>query len=85
MKKVKNRTISLFILVLLLCAGMTVYLVKYIRNGADWASFSANNGYYTKGVLSVGRILDRDGLVLSEYGSEKGRRLFPDKKIGLQQ
>ncbi|MBR6764590.1 MAG: penicillin-binding protein [Clostridia bacterium] len=81
MKKVKNRTISLFILVLLMCAGMTVYLVKYICNGADWASFSANNGYYTKGVLSVGRILDRDGLVLSEYGSEKGRRLFPDKKI----
>ncbi|MBR5868538.1 MAG: penicillin-binding protein [Clostridia bacterium] len=81
MKKVKNRTVSLLILVILLCAGMTVYLVKYIRNGADWASFSANNGYYTNGILSVGRILDRDGLVLSEYGSEKGRRLFPDKKI----
>lgn len=81
MKKVKNRTVCLLILVVLLCAGMTVYLVKYLRNGADWASFSANKGYYTNGVLSVGRILDRDGLVLSEYGSEKGRRLFPDKKI----
>lgn len=78
MKKVRSRIGILLALLALLAAGMTVYVVKYIRHGAEWASYSANSGYYAGGVLAVGTVKDRNGTVLSVY--EDGKRLYADDK-----
>ena len=74
MHKVKNRTAILLVLLLLLAAGLTVYLVRYIRHGAEWASYSANAGYYSGGELAVGRVLDRHGKLLSAF--RDGKRTY---------
>lgn len=78
MNKVRSRTWILLLLLAALIAGITFYVVKYVRHGAEWASFSANNGYYSGGVLAVGTVKDRNGVVLSEY--EDGKRLYADDK-----
>jgi len=84
MKRIKSRTMILVTLLVILAAGMAVYLFRYIAHGAEWASYKSNTGYYNQGILSVGRILDCNGVILSEYGEKslvKGRRLYADEKI----
>jgi len=84
MKRIKSRTVILVSLLVILGAGMLVYLVRYVTHGAEWASYRSNTGYYNQGILAVGRVLDREGVILSEYGEKslvKGRRLYADEKI----
>ncbi len=64
MKQVKQRTLLIFALVVLLSIGVIWFCVKYAVNGPDWAAFSANDHAYTGGRLSSGQILDRNGVLL---------------------
>ena len=77
MKKVKRRTFSVLILAAVLLAGVLFYVVKYVRSGADWVSFPSNDTVYKDGVLAVGTVTDRDGLVLASV-DEDGNRAFAD-------
>ncbi|MBR6950682.1 MAG: penicillin-binding protein [Oscillospiraceae bacterium] len=64
MTKIKRRSAVLLILILLLAMGMGIFLVRYFRNGRQWAAFSANRTAYTDGVLKHAQITDRNGEVL---------------------
>ena len=64
MKQVKQRTLLIFLLVLLLSGGVIFFCVRYVTRGAQWAAFSANDHAYTDGRLSAGLVLDRSGVML---------------------
>ena len=76
MKKVMQRTTSLLVLVAVLLAGLTLYIIRYIKDGASWVSFSANRTAFTDGVLSVGRVTDRNGVILADIMD--GKRTYAD-------
>ena len=70
MKQVKRRTLFVLLLVLGLAAGIVLFCVEYATKGGAWASFSANDNTHTDGRLSMGQILDRNGVVL--YDGQSG-------------
>lgn len=70
MKQVNRRTFLVLLLVLALLAGSVLFCVEYTIKGGAWASFSANDTTHTDGRLSMGQILDRNGLVL--YDAKTG-------------
>ena len=70
MKQVKRRTLFVLLLVLGLAAGIALFCVEYATKGGAWASFSANDNTHTDGRLSMGQILDRNGVVL--YDGQSG-------------
>ena len=64
------------LLALILLLGLALFLVRFVLDGGDWASFAANRHLYnSQGQLSVGRVLDRDGDVLS-WVDESGQRRY---------
>ena len=65
MKKVKSRAVSTLLIALALLCGLALYVVRYVRDGADWAAFSANGAVYQNGKLAVGTLTDRNGLLLA--------------------
>lgn len=64
MKQVKQRTILILFLVLLLAVGTVWFCIKYVTQGSQWAAFSANDHTFTDGLLSSGQVLDRNGVLL---------------------
>ncbi|MEG1633819.1 MAG: penicillin-binding transpeptidase domain-containing protein [Oscillospiraceae bacterium] len=70
MKKVKRRAVSALVIALLLCVGLSAYLVRLADNGGKWA------GYFS-GTAPGGVITDRNGITL--YSSEgEGPRFAED-------
>ena len=64
MKQVKQRTLLIYILLLLFLAGLVAYCVRYVALGGRWASFSGNLGAFEDGLPALGQIVDRNGVVL---------------------
>ena len=64
MNKVKHRAISALLVAALIIVGLGVYIVRYLEDGAKWATFAVG-GNYTSGVVNMGTILDRNGVVLA--------------------
>ncbi len=76
MKKIERRAVLCLFLAGALLAGLCLYGARYVLYGGRWASFAANRHLYnSKGQLSVGRVLDRDGDVLS-WVEETGERAY---------
>lgn len=71
MKKVKRRTMSLLCLVLLIAVGLSFYIFKYITQGEMWASFASNQTVYSQGQLMVGKLYDRNGIVLASVNENE--------------
>lgn len=81
MKKIERRTLVCLILAGLLAVGTLLFVVRLLLYGGDWVSFAANRHLYSSsGQLSVGRILDRDGDVLS-WVDETGTRHYYENSI----
>lgn len=80
MKKVKKRAYSAFLIAVVLLAGMMTYVVRYITDGENWATFSGNEGVYESGKISVGTVTDRNGVTLSK-ADENGRLYSTDGKV----
>lgn len=76
MKKIKHRTIAAIILICAILAGLIFFIIKYVKDGEAWATFSANKDVYTDGVLTTGTVLDRNGIVLSTITD--GTRTYAD-------
>ena len=70
MKQVKQRTLLIYILLVLFVAGLVLYAVRYAVLGSRWASFSGNLSAYDGGIPALGQILDRSGVVL--YDAAQG-------------
>jgi len=64
MTKIKHRSFIVIILSLLVMAGLSLFVIEYINDGAKWAAFSANDTVYDQGNLKTGQIIDRDGVSL---------------------
>ncbi len=76
MRKIEKRAFVCLVLVGTMLLGLGIYVVQYLRFGGKWASFAANRHLYnSQGQLAVGRILDRDGDLLS-WPDESGQRCY---------
>lgn len=74
MRKITRRAVSVLLIALLVILGMTVYVLRYIDQGRDWATyFSRLNS------ASTGEILDRNGFVLSSFSASGNH--FPDDAL----
>lgn len=76
MKRVSNRSRALLLLSLLVFIGLSFYIFKFVTNGKAWVSFPSNQTVYANGVLKVGTILDRNGVLLSDV--KDGNRIYSD-------
>jgi len=74
--KVKTRALSVLLLVAFALLGMGLYVVKYIIFGNEWASAPFNSTVFRSGVLAVGIVTDRNGIVLADITD--GKRTFAD-------
>lgn len=70
MKRVSNRSRALLLLTLMVLAGLSFYIFKFVVNGKAWVSFPSNQTVYANGILKVGTILDRNGVILSQIKDE---------------
>ena len=78
MRKIEKRAVVCLFLVAAMLLGLGIYVIQYLRFGGKWASFAANRHLYnSQGQLAVGRILDRDGDLLS-WPDENGNRRYYD-------
>lgn len=79
MKKIERRAFFCLLLAAALMLGLAVFCFRFVTDGGAWASFPSNRHLYNRqGVLTGGRILDRNGLVLSE--TQDGGRVYIDDR-----
>ncbi len=75
MRKIEHRTWICLLIAGLLAAGLVVFVVLFFKDGGRWASAPFNRHLYSSsGTLLNGRLLDRDGNVLSQ--AENGTRII---------
>ncbi len=78
MKKIEKRTVVCLALTVVMLLGLGLFVVRFFLYGGKWASFAANRHLYSSsGTLAVGRVLDRDGDVLS-WVNDNGERQYYD-------
>ena len=78
MRKIERRAMVCLLLAAALVLGLVVFGFRFFLNGGKWVSFAANRHLYnSQGQLSVGRVLDRDGDLLS-WVDENGHRAYYD-------
>lgn len=78
MKKIEKRAVICIILAAALLLGLGVYLYRFVRHGASWASFPSNRHLYnSQGQLASGTVTDRDGDILTQVDGD-GRRTYYD-------
>ena len=84
MKMIEKRTVVCLILTLILLLGVGLFVVRFFLNGGSWASFAANRHLYnSQGQLSVGRVLDRDGDVLSWVDESGSRQYYANQTVRM--
>ncbi len=68
MKKITNRAFSVLLIAALVIVGMTVYVLRYVDHGRDWALYfsRANSG-------SAGELIDRNGISLAAFSGGESR------------
>lgn len=66
MKKMERRAILCLLLVLAIIAGLGMFIYRFESDGAEWASFYANKHIYKDGMLTTGKVFDRNGTLLME-------------------
>lgn len=78
MRKIEKRAALCLLLAAALVLGLGVFCFRFFLSGGKWVSFAANRHLYnSRGELSVGRVLDRDGDLLS-WVDEDGSRAYYD-------
>lgn len=76
MKKLQRRSAVCLALTAALLLGLAVFVFRFCRDGSSWVSSPFNRHLYnSSGELAVGRVLDRDGDLLS-WVDEAGRRRY---------
>lgn len=81
MKKLERRAVLVLLLTVFLLSGTALFVFRFVRNGSKWATFYANASIYSNGYLKVGKIYDRNGVLLAENGAgENGAPKYSDDK-----
>lgn len=77
MKKIEKRAIMCLLLAGVLVIGLGVFCFRYVKDGGDWATYTANKQIYNdKGKLKTGSLYDRNGkLLMTNVG---GKMQFSD-------
>lgn len=72
MKKIEKRAIMCLLLAGVLIAGLGVFCFRYVTDGNDWATHTANKQIYNdKGKLTAGSLYDTNGvLLMTNVGGE---------------
>ena len=73
MKKIEKRAVLCIVLAAALLLGLGIYLYRFVRHGASWASFPSNRHLYnSQGQLASGTVTDRDGDILTQVNEDGG-------------
>ena len=84
MKKIEKRTAVCLVLTAILLLGVALFTARFFLDGGDWASFASNRHLYnSQGQLSVGRVLDRDGDVLSWVDESGNRQYYTNQTVRM--
>ncbi|MDR2570767.1 MAG: penicillin-binding protein [Oscillospiraceae bacterium] len=78
MNKVRTRAFSLIILIAIAAFGMGFYIIRLFIYGGEWASAPFNATAYRAGVLAVGTVTDRNGVILADVTD--GKRTFAESE-----
>jgi peptidoglycan glycosyltransferase len=65
MKKLEKRAIICLTIAALLIAGTVLFVVRFVNDGAKWATFYGNMSIYENGILKSGDIYDINGELLA--------------------
>jgi len=76
MNRVRKRALAVYLLVAVAVLGLGFYVARFFVQGSTWASAPFNQTVHRGGILSVGRVVDRNGVVLADVTD--GRRSFAD-------
>lgn len=82
MKKLERRAILCLLMAAFLVLGTVVFTVRLGMEGGDWASYYANLHVFREGVLSVGAVYDRNGVVLLENDKD-GQHYNEDAELRM--
>lgn len=66
MKKVKRRAYSLLALIGATVILLVIFMFRLAADGEAWATFPTNPNVFHNGQLSLGEVLDRNGVVLAQ-------------------
>ena len=78
MRNTRIRSIVVFIVTIAFLCGLGLFVFRYIMNANTWAASSVNKYISGSEMVSAGKILDRNGVVLAE--SDGRRRLYNSDK-----
>ena len=70
MRKLEGRAVLCLILAAILVLGVAFFTVRLGLHGGEWASFYANQHVFSEGVLAVGSVYDRNGILLLKNDKE---------------
>lgn len=77
MRITAKRAAIIYALIAAFLAGVVIFVVSLMLNGAEWASNKANRHIYTSGtIVNAGSIYDCNGVTLAQ--SSDNERLFAD-------
>ncbi len=69
MKRILLRSWLIWLILLLLPVGLTVFSAVYATDGESWALHKYNPRVYRRGFPATGIVTDRNGVVLRNYGA----------------
>lgn len=64
MNRIAGRSFAVVLLVLMLLAGLSFFVVEYVADSAAWAVFPGSPHVYHAGNVGLGVVTDREGLLL---------------------
>lgn len=64
MKRIAMRSVTIWILILLLLGGLGFFLVEYMLYSDQWVMYQGSPHIYKGDNIDTGRVLDRDGVLL---------------------
>ncbi len=85
MKKLEKRAIICLLLAAVLVIGLGVFTFRYVKYGHKWATFYGNSQLYHNGVLAIGKIYDRNGVLLASNGKGKNGEIKYNSDLAIRE
>lgn len=77
MKRVAMRSVTIWILVLLLLGGLVFFLGEYVLHSKEWVLSQGSPHIYKGDNINTGKVVDRDGILLLD---NTGDRTYSDNQ-----
>ena len=81
MNRVASRGGIILLLVLVLLAGLTFFVLEYVTQADDWVTFTGSPHVYNGGNIGCGTVTDRNGVLLLDINN--GRTYSSDEQLRL--